>query len=103
MNEKLFEVPEEVKMTLLRQMCQMCNKPQEAEVPTKLWESYRDGFKDIQNIFDPNVWHWEDREVVLQSHRQHNGGIHYYLCPMCMCKIGLAEPHELRTGMGPAS
>ena len=102
MNDKLFDLPEVEPTTSLSQCCNRCYKSYATEVPTKMWEQYKDSSEDIQYFFNPKEWHWSDREIVLQYKRMSTGGaFHYYLCPMCMCKMGLAEPSELKRGMGP--
>mgnify|MGYP003127775899 FL=1 len=80
---KLFNIPEEVKTTLLSQECRTCPETVELEVPTFLWDRYKGNTKDIVEVFDPAIWTAPQREVILNSQRQHNNMMHYFMCDPC--------------------
>ncbi len=80
---KLFDMPKEVETTLLGQQCRACPEYIELEVPTVLWDRYKDNTRDIVEVFDPAIWTAPQRELILNSQRQHNKMINYFMCDPC--------------------
>ena len=80
---KLFDMPKEVETTLLGQQCRACPEYIELEVPTVLWDRYKDNTRDNVEVFDPAIWTAPQRELILNSQRQHNKMINYFMCDPC--------------------
>ena len=85
---KLFDMPEddipkEVNTILLSQKCKACPDTVEVEVPTALWNRYKNNTKDIVEVFDPAIWTAAQREVILNSQRQYNNMINFFMCGPC--------------------